>query len=294
MALGRNKIQTNYYQIHTKENIDLYKIFDGGQIFSWGKYSEGYRGLIDNVPFFVKYKDNLLYIITSISENKAKEMIVNFFDLDTSVENITQLISINDSFMSKAVKSNDGLRILKQDPWICLVSFICSSVANFNKISLNIKNISENLGEKIIFNNSLFYTFPTPEIIANQSIETLQGYGLGFRSKYLHDIANKIYKNDFNLHNLKDYTYYDSRSLLESLYGVGSKIADCVLLYSLNKTEAFPIDRWVQRALRDGYGLDIKNSYTTSSEWARSTWKENAGYAQQFLFQYQKELNNEI
>ena len=153
--------------------------------------------------------------------------------------------------MLKAVKSNQGLRILKQEPWICIVSFLCSSVANFNKISLNIENISKNLGEKFIFCNQPFYTFPEPKVIAEQSISTLRNYGLGFRSKYLMDLAYKITYKGLDIPILRDYTYNESKNILKSLYGIGSKIADCVLLYSLNKNEAFPIDRWVQRALRD-------------------------------------------
>tara|TARA_Y100000814_G_scaffold192126_2_gene140905 strand:- start:11129 stop:12007 length:879 start_codon:yes stop_codon:yes gene_type:complete len=289
-----NKIKPHTYQLHTEDIIDLKKIFEGGQIFSWSEYSQGYMGLIDNIPFCVSYKNNTLYFETSIKEMVAKQKVIHFFDLNTSVKDIeSTLISTNDSYMYRAIESNQGLRILKQDPWMCMVSFICSSVANFNKISLNVKNISENLGDKLIFNNQTFYTFPNPKTIANQSIDTLREYGLGFRSKYLRNFADKITNEDFNLEKLKNLTYYESRKILESLYGVGSKIADCVLLYSLNKTEAFPIDRWVQRALRDGYGLDINNNYNISSEWARANWKEHSGYAQQFLFQYQKELNNE-
>ena len=195
--------------------------------------------------------------------------------------------------MDKAILKNRGLRILKQDPWICIVSFICSAVSNFNKISQNINNISEHLGEKIIFNDQTFYTFPKPEVVAETSIELLREFGLGFRSKYVLDLAVRLTDQLFNLEKLKTFNYLESRSLLESLYGIGSKIEDCVLLYSINKTESFPIDRWVARALRDGYCLEMKNSYNYASEWARNNWKENAGYAQQYLFQYQKEVNNE-
>ena len=294
LEIGRYNIQTYQFQLHIEEEINLQKIFDGGQIFSWTKYYDGYRGLIDNIPFFINYKDNILYIKTSIPEEKAKQKIIHFFDLGISVKDIVKkLVSTNDQYMLKAVKSNQGLRILKQEPWICIVSFLCSSVANFNKISLNIENISKNLGEKFIFCNQPFYTFPEPKVIAEQSISTLRNYGLGFRSKYVMDLAYKITYKGLDIPILRDYTYNESKNILKSLYGIGSKIADCVLLYSLNKNEAFPIDRWVQRALRDGYGLDIKNSYNVSSEWARTKWKEHSGYAQQFLFQYQKELNNE-
>ena len=272
----------------------MQKIFNGGQIFTWVKYCDGYRGIIDGIPFFISYKDNSLYVITSVHELISKQKIIDFFDLTTSVKNIEkQLTSYNDSYMDNAILKNRGLRILKQDPWVCIVSFICSSVANFNKISQNIKNISEHLGEKIIFNGHTFYTFPEPEVVAESSIELLREFGLGFRSKYVLDLAMKIRKELFNLEILKTFNYLESRSRLESLYGVGSKIADCVLLYSLNKTESFPIDRWVARALRDGYSLQMKNNYNYASEWARNNWKEKAGYAQQYLFQYQKELNNE-
>ena len=270
------------------------KIFDGGQIFSWVKYCDGYRGLIDGIPFLISYEDIFLHVITSVHESISKQKIIDFFDLTTSVKNIEkQLTSYNDSYMYNAILKNRGLRILKQDPWVCIVSFICSSVANFNKISQNIKKISEHLGEKIIFNDYTFYTFPKPEVVAVTSIELLREFGLGFRSKYVIDLATKVTNELFNLEVLKTFNYLESRSRLESLYGVGSKIADCVLLYSLNKTESFPIDRWVARALRDGYCLDMKNNYNYASEWARHNWKENAGYAQQYLFQYQKELNNE-
>lgn len=283
--------QSIYFEINCEEYIDLKKIFEGGQIFSWDKYKEGYKGLIDDNPFVISWNNSSICVETSLDEHLALNLISNLFDLKTSVTNVEYFLNgYNDSYMNKAIKVNNGLRILNQDPWTCIATFICSSVANFNKISLNVKKLSENFGNKIKFQETHFYTFPKPQVIAQTSIDLLNECGLGFRSKYLLAVATKITQNEINLDNLKRIPYIQSRNILENLYGIGSKIADCVLLYSLNKSEAFPIDRWVQRALFEAYNIDQTTKYSLMSDWARKKWGKYAGYAQQYLFQYQKEF----
>ena len=196
--------------------------------------------------------------------------------------------------MEESIKFGYGIRILNQDLWETIISFIISANNNIPRIKGIIERISCKYGKKIIYNEKEYYTFPTPEELSKASVEDLRNLGLGFRDVRVYETTQIIVNKEVDLEQLKEEKDFQKvRETLLTLPGVGPKVADCILLFSeLKRWEAFPIDVWVRRVMNELY---IKNENEEKvnkkliEDIAHEKFGNLAGIAQQYLFFWKRE-----
>jgi N-glycosylase/DNA lyase len=227
---------------------------------------------------------------------------VQYFGLDDDLQKISASID-RDAHIRKALSAFWGLRLIRQEPWECLISYICATYKNIPAIRHMLLQLSRKFGDKKIFDGCDFFTFPTPEKLACASEKSLATCGLGYRAKYVQATSKRIFEKDFELETLRQLPYEKAKNQLCSLTGVGPKVADCVLLFSLGKTEAFPVDRWVERVILNHYAQQLQpelaqrlsrkegltnSDYALLSSFGRRYFGEYAGYAQEYLYHYER------
>ena len=212
-----------------------------------------------------------------------ESLLWRYFRLDEDIEAIYGEIS-RDPRVAAMVRQYRGLRLLRLEPWECLIAFICSANSNIPRIHANMEAISDSFGQRLTLDGHVRYTFPEPERLAEAGEARLRALGLGFRAPYVARAAVEVASGTLDLEALRRTPYQQAKTRLMELSGVGPKIADCVLLHSLDKLEAFPIDVWVRRALREWYfgGKTITDKLMW--EWAQEYFGPHAGYAELYLF----------
>ena len=267
--------------------INVENSINSGQVFLWKKNEKYWYGVNGQDVLKIDNSGN----IKSYQNNK-----IDFFRKKDDIEKIIKSIS-KDSVTKKAVKQYLGLRILEQDPFQCLISFITSSNSNIQKIKNSLEKISKKFGTKIIFQNQEFFLFPEPKKLAKASINEIKSCGVGYRAQFIKEAANMTMLKKIDFEYLKKSNYQDAKKEICLIPGVGNKVADCVLLFSLNKLEAFPLDRWIIRILEkyysDKFQLETKTitekQYDIIHEKILNHFGPFAGYAQQFLFKMERE-----
>jgi len=268
-----------------------------GQVFRWKKIGDWWYGVVGANVFKIRQCGCELEF-----DGVDSEFVTHYLGLNDDLEQISRCIG-KDDYIRKALRCFEGLRIVRQDPWECLISFICATYKNIAAIELMIRKLAVKLGEKKTFDSMDFYTFPTIDKLAFASENELRDCGLGYRAKYVQETAKKIRENKTKLESLKIMPYLDARKTLAEFPGVGLKVADCVLLFSLEKMEAFPVDVWVRRVILNHYTDQLPESLTkklsthnslSNSEYeklnafGRSYFGKYAGYAQEYLFHYER------
>ena len=240
-----------------------------GQFFRYKKIKSGY---------IVQTRDKVFFINQNRSEGVNKTFIDEFFNLNHEIN--LKLSKRDEDLRPFFTKTN--LRIINQDVWECLISFVCSSASNIPKIQRNIENLSRHFGNKTTFQGKTYYTFPQIGKINN--LEKIKESGTGYRAKYIYEINNIVNKKWID--DLRKLNYEDARSKLKELPGVGDKIADCVCLFSLKHHESFPIDVWMKRVLEERY--NVKGNYDTMRIYAKKHFGKDAGWIQQYLYHYRR------
>ena len=267
--------------------INLENTINSGQVFLWTKQKEFWYGI--NGQDILKI--NNLGKITSYS-NKKYDFFRNTDDMKEIIKSISK-----DKTTKIAVKKYLGLRLIRQDPFQCFISFIVSSNSNIQKIKSSLEKISIKFGKKIQFDNKEFYMFPEPKKIANATIQEIQNCGVGYRAKFIIDAAKMVESRQIDFDQLKKSNYQNAKETILTVPGIGNKVADCILLFSLDKLEAFPLDRWMIRILKKYYleKFELKTKsitekqYNTLHEKIIKHFGPYAGYAQQFLFKMERE-----
>lgn len=282
------------YIIKNCNTFELKDIFECGQCFRFNKQEdESYTGVVENNVINVKKVDNEIHI-KSVGEDNLEELVVNYFDLNRDYEQIKDKLSKIDENMQKSISYGKGIRILNQDLWETIISFIISANNNIPRIKGIIDRMSERYGKKIIFEGKEYYTFPTIDELSKASVEDLRALGLGFRDVRVYETTKMIKNKEVDLEQLKNEKDFNKvRNTLLTLPGVGPKVADCILLFStLKRWEAFPIDVWVRRVMNELY---IKNPDETKvkkeeiEKIAYEKFGNLAGIAQQYLFYWKRE-----
>ncbi len=282
------------YIIKNCNTFELKDIFECGQCFRFNKQEdESYTGVVGNNVINVKKIDNEIHI-KSVGQDNLEELVVNYFDLNRNYEQIKDKLSKIDENMQKSISYGKGIRILNQDLWETIISFIISANNNIPRIKGIIDRMSERYGKKIIFEGKEYYTFPTIDELSKASVEDLRALGLGFRDVRVYETTKMIKNKEVDLEQLKNEKYFNKvRNTLLTLPGVGPKVADCILLFStLKRWEAFPIDVWVRRVMNELY---IKNPDETKvkkeeiEKIAYEKFGNLAGIAQQYLFYWKRE-----
>lgn len=237
--------------------------------------------------------DNDIYFFSFGADNLEK-LVIDYFDLTRNYEEIKNKLSKIDEYLKNSIEYGSGIRILNQDLWETIISFIISANNNIPRIKGIINRISQKYGERIEWKGKDYYTFPTVENLAKASVEDLRNLGLGFRDVRVYETTHKILDKEVDLDGLrKEQDTQKVRDILLTLSGVGPKVADCILLFStLKRFDVFPIDVWVRRVMNELY---IKNADETKvnkkeiEELAREKYGVLEGLAQQYLFYWKRD-----
>ena len=281
------------YIIKNPKCFNLKDIFTCGQCFRWEENEDkSYTGIVKENVINIKEQGND-YVIKSVGNDEIEKLVIDYFDLKRDYTALQEKLSKIDENMEKSIKYGQGIRLLNQDLWETLISFIISANNNIPRIQKIIKRLSKNFGKKIIFENNEYYTFPTAQELKDVTIEKYRELGLGFRDKRIYETTQIILENKVNLQELENNpNTLEVRETLLTLPGVGPKVADCILLFSdLKRFEVFPIDVWVNRVMNELYihGDENKISKKQIEQIAKEKFGNLAGLAQQYLFYWRRD-----
>ena len=270
-----------------KFTIDIDNSINSGQVFLWQK-SKNYWYGIDG--------QNILKINQKGKIKSMQNMKTSFLRENDDIEKIIKSVS-KDKTIKKAVKKYEGLRIFNQDPFQCMISFIISSNSNIQKIKSSLEKISRKFGKKVVIEDQEFFLFPKPEKIAKASISEIKTCGVGYRAPFIKEAAKMVTEKKINFEYLKNSNYDETKRNLRLIPGIGNKVADCIMLFSLNKLDAFPLDTWMIKILEKYYSKEFQIGTKTITEKQYEILHEKivdyfgpyCGFAQQFLFKMERE-----
>ena len=283
------------YVIKNIDSFRLKDIFECGQCFRWNKNDDGsYIGVINNTVVKVQQYENRIEF-TGSDNSEFEKVIKDYFDINTDYSNYKKDLIKVDQYMAESVEFGNGIRILNQDLWETIISFIISANNNIPRIKKIIENLSRTYGNKIVFEEKEYYSFPTMQSLSNASIQDLRKLGLGFRDKRIFNTTKMIMSGKINLDGIKNMQDTDlMREKLLELDGVGPKVADCILLFALHRFDVFPIDVWVRRVMNDLYIHCTEEDRVNKREilkLADEKYGKIKGLAQQYLFYWKREEN---
>jgi N-glycosylase/DNA lyase len=270
-----------------KFSIDIDNSINSGQVFLWEK---------DGINWYGINGQNILKINENGSIKSILNLKTNFFRKNDNIQEIIRSIS-KDKTVKKAVKEYEGLRIFKQEPFQCMISFIISSNSNIQKIKNSLEKITKKFGTKVTIQNKEFFLFPKPEKLANASIDEIKTCGVGYRAPFIKQASKMIVLKKINFEYLEKCNYEEAKKNICLVPGIGNKVADCIMLFSLNKLEAFPLDTWMIKILEKYYSNEFKietktittKQYDILHEKIVNYFGPYCGYAQQFLFKMERE-----
>ena len=282
------------YKISNMKSFELDNIFECGHCFRWNEEEdESYTGIIKYGILNVR-KENQNIVFRGKLTKDIKDVVEEYFDFSTDYEFIKEKLSKIDNNMKTSVEYGYGIRILKQDLWECIISFIISANNNIPRIKGIIDRMSKKCGKRIEFEGKEYFLFPTVEELAKLSVEDLTNLGLGFRDKRIYNTTKMILEKEVDLMYLEniDDTIKIREELLK-LDGVGPKVADCIMLFSLKRFDVFPIDVWVRRVMNDLYIKSADENKVDKKQLnrlAEEKFGNISGLAQQYLFYWRREL----
>lgn len=282
------------FSINNQDSFDLRDIFECGQCFRWEREEDNsYTGIVDGNIINVKKTDIIIFSGLKKKEADIEELIKEYFDLDRDYEEIKSKLSKIDDNMKIAISYCPGIRILNQDLWEMILSYIISANNNIPRIKKIINAISEKFGKKIEYKGKAYYSFPSLKELENASAIDFRNCGAGFRDKYLFNTINMIKNKEVDLEKLYKLNTSDCKKELLKLDGVGPKVCDCILLFSdLKRFDVFPVDVWVRRVVNELYlkRKDEKKINNKDIEMvAIEKFGDLRGIAQQYLFMWKRE-----
>ena len=292
-------MQEQEYKLENIDSFELADIFECGQCFRWNKQEDGsYTGIFKRNVINVKkencHQGTSLVTIKGICDGNIKDVVEDYFDLDRNYEEIKEKLSKIDDNVKTSIEYGKGIRILNQDLWEMIISYIISANNNIPHIKGIIERLSRTYGDEIEWNGEKYYTFPTPEQLKDVTVADYRKLGTGFRDIRLYETVHMILDKKVDLEQLQNEPDTNKvREQLLTLSGVGPKVADCILLFStLKRFEVFPVDVWVRRVMNELY---IKNEDETKvnkkqiEKLAHEKFGNLAGIAQQYLFYWKRE-----
>ena len=270
--------------------ISLHETINSGQIFLWENYGNEWFVLDGNDIIMGKQTPFEVITFSKIAKNFFRE----YDNYEKILKDITK-----DKIVKKATNRYPGLRITRQDPFQCCISFIVSSNSNIPNIRMRLQKLCRKFGKKVRFQKRDFVLFPEPKRLARATLQELKECKLGYRSKYVLDTSQAIASGEVDLDELKKMKYEQAREVLLKLPGIGDKVADCVMLFSLEKLDSFPLDTWMLKILQKYYSNNIcidkksisKKRYEDIHQNVLEHFGKYAGYSQQFLYKMERDLN---
>lgn len=282
--------ENNSVVLEGVEDFNIKHIFECGQCFRWKQEeNESYTGVAKGKILNVEEKGDKIYLNNTNLED-FNNIWHDYFDLGTNYTEIKNKLKEMDEYLDKATDFGWGIRILKQDQWEMLISFIISSNNRIPMIQKAIDNLSKKFGKFIgEYNGKEYYAFPTPQELSRASKEEIRACQTGFRDKYIKSTADAVANNNDNVYGYSMLDTEQCRKELLKFNGVGPKVCDCISLFGMQKYDTFPVDVWVKRVMQEFY-VDEDMSLPKIREYALDKFGELAGFAQQYLFYYAREL----
>ena len=305
---------------HTIPCFDLSQIAQSGQCFRMHPLPpEFFSGILpsagDRPPnpplpdrgFSIVSRDRLLFIlqegqeITLLCEESDHPFWLSYLDLERDYQAVIRSINPKDDYLAAAAQAGSGIRILAQDPWEMIITFLISQQKTIPAIQSLVEALSRTYGKPMVFPGRAFYSFPTPEELSQASLEDLQALKLGYRAKYIYRICQDALSGSLDLEGLKQMEYGEAMEYLTGFYGIGKKVANCICLFGLHQIGAFPIDTWIEKILMEHYYDKKKYRRIPKAhlldrivEDSFGPYGGNAGIMQQYIFYYERLLQNKI
>ncbi len=269
------------------KDFNLNHIFDCGQCFRWNKEEDGtYTGVVKNKVINIEQNGSTV-VFSNVSMNDY-HIIKEYFDLNTDYTEIKRSVN-TDEIMAEAIKFGEGIRILNQDEWETMISFMISANNRIPMIKKVIENLSTSFGDFICnYRGRDYYSFPTAEQLSSADIEKIQECKAGFRSPRIKEAASRFLKEKDIIYNIKNTNYDEGLAYLKTYTGIGDKVANCILLFSMRQFDTFPVDVWVRRVMQTLY-VDKDTKDADIRKFAENKFGKLSGYAQQYLFYYARE-----
>lgn len=259
-----------------------------GQAFRWRRFEDSWYApdpYGSPVVWKIREVDGTLRY-----DGASEQQIIRYFALDHNLPEILSSIDC-DPLIHAAIVNCFGLRVLRQDPWECLISYTLSSCSNIPGIQRRIENLSQKYGHHLLCDGHEFYSFPEPNALCDATLPELRDCRVGYRDTYLKSVSEMVVTHPSWVSEIGKLPYLDAQQVLCTLDGVGPKVADCVLLFGFGKLDSVPVDVWIERILRTNYfGGDKKLPYKKAGDYAREHFGSYAGYAQEYLFASRKQI----
>ncbi len=269
--------------------FDLEISMDCGQIFGWVKEDGAYTGIIADSPVSIRQSGEGVSFIAG--PGLRKRHIQRYLGLDEDLDEIIASV-VRDGYMKRVAAAARGLRLLKQDPWPCLCSYILSSNNRVDRIDRLVKEIAARYGTRHEIDGHVVHSLPGPETLAACGEANMRSCGVGFRAPYLLKAGEMVAGGQVDLEAVDKMPYDEARGVLMAIPGVGPKIADCVLLFAFSKYEAFPVDVWIKRAMQEAYFESKETKPEEIRKFAQEYFGRYAGYAQEYIYYYIRETQN--
>jgi len=291
MSMTDIRCENGVLMVAGVRDFALDHIFDCGQCFRWTKNEDGsYTGIAFGRVARIDYDAGSETLkIYGADEADFEAVWKSYLDLERDYGHIKKELAERDEVIRAAIDYGSGIRILNQEKWETLVSFIISQNNNIPRIKKCIDSLAELMGECAgEYEGKVYYSLPSPEVLASATVEDLAPCRLGYRAKYLIETAKQVVSEGIaSLERLgsTECTLQETFETLKTYCGVGPKVANCIALFAMGKIESFPIDVWVKKVMNRLYGID-ENDMKTMARFAEETFGEYGGIAQQYLFYY--------
>lgn len=277
----------NKITIHDIRDFNITHIFECGQCFRWNREDDGsYTGVVKNKVINVLQQKNTVEF-NNINTDDF-DIIKNYFDFDTDYETIKNTLN-TDEIMAEAIKFGEGIRILNQEEWETMISFMISANNRIPMIKKVIENLSISFGDYIgNYRGKEYFSFPTAERLSAAPVERILECKAGFRAPRIKAAATRFLTEKDKIYNIKNMSYDEGLAYLKTYKGIGDKVANCILLFSMKHFDTFPVDVWVRRVMQTLY-VSKETKDADIRKFAENKFGKYSGFAQQYLFYYARE-----
>jgi len=273
--------------INNIKNLDLDNTITCGQIFRYKQEEDNsYTVILSDRVVNIKYQNNTLFIDSNKLDN-LEEIIKEYLDLNRDYESIIENFKKLDTNMIECLDKSKGLKIIKQDPLECTISYVISQNNSVRNIQNSLNLISEYYGEKVLFNNKIYYLFPKLDKLTQITEEEFRKCKVGFRDKYLTIIIRAIHTEKLNLKEIYNMNSIDALNYLMSFKGIGMKVASCILLFAYHKFDVFPIDTWVKKYMLENFNIEGEKNIR---EYTKKIYEEYSGLVIQYMFNSKRNM----
>jgi len=273
--------------IENINNLDLDNTITCGQIFRYKQEEDNsYTVILSDRVVNIKYQNNTLFIDSNKLDN-LEEIIKEYLDLNRDYESIIENFKKLDTNMIECLDKSKGLKIIKQDPLECTISYVISQNNSVRNIQNSLNLISEYYGEKVLFNNKIYYLFPKLDKLTQITEEEFRKCKVGFRDKYLTIIIRAIHTEKLNLKEIYNMNSIDALNYLMSFKGIGMKVASCILLFAYHKFDVFPIDTWVKKYMLENFNIEGEKNIR---EYTKKIYEEYSGLVIQYMFNSKRNM----